>query len=315
MTETEPETDTGSNTETETDTDTETVTENETETVTETETETEAETEAETETETEKEVNHFSTGTAPGAPGVEPVITDNSYKDDNISIEIKQYRYKDTSVYVADIVLTTPTLLRTAFAKDTYGKNIIAYTSVISKNVNAILAVNGDYYGTREKGYVIRNGVLYRSKKSSNNEDLVIYQDGYMEVINENNITAEELYRRGAQNVLSFGPGLISDGEISVSTNQEVRYSLETNPRTAIAFIDDLHFVFIVSDGRTSESHGLTLYELATFIQTEVGAVTAYNLDGGGSSTMVFNGKIVNKPTTTGKISERGISDIVYIGY
>ena len=44
-----------------------------------------------------------------------------------------------------------------------------------------------------------------------------------------------------------------------------------------------------------------------------LGVKTAYNLDGGGSSTMVFNGQLVNKPTTTGRISERGVSDIVYI--
>ena len=44
-------------------------------------------------------------------------------------------------------------------------------------------------------------------------------------------------------------------------------------------------------------------------------AKTAYNLDGGGSSTLYFNGQVINKPTTNGNISERAVSDIVYIGY
>ena len=45
-------------------------------------------------------------------------------------------------------------------------------------------------------------------------------------------------------------------------------------------------------------------------------ATTAYNLDGGGSSTMYFNGEVINKPTTNGRsIKERSVSDIVYIGY
>ena len=72
----------------------------------------------------------------------------------------------------------------------------------------------------------------------------------------------------------------------------------------------------MVSDGRTSESEGLTLYELASFMEDKLGVETAYNLDGGGSSTMYFNGEVINNPTTNGnRISERSVSDIVYIGY
>ena len=86
------------------------------------------------------------------------------------------------------------------------------------------------------------------------------------------------------------------------------------NPRTAIAMVDELHYLLVVSDGRTRESEGLSLYEFAEFLKAR-GAVTAYNLDGGGSSTMVFCGKVVNQPTTNGKsIRERSVSDIVYIG-
>ena len=88
-----------------------------------------------------------------------------------------------------------------------------------------------------------------------------------------------------------------------------------SNPRTAIGIYDDLHYVFVVSDGRTDESEGLSLYQLAEFMQS-LGVTTAYNLDGGGSSTMYFNGEIVNNPTTNGKsIKERKVSDIVYVGY
>ena len=89
---------------------------------------------------------------------------------------------------------------------------------------------------------------------------------------------------------------------------------MASNPRTMIGKIDDNHFVFIVSDGRTSDSVGLSLYELATFAKS-LGVEIGYNLDGGGSSAMYFNGNLINKPTTTGRISERSVSDIVYIGY
>ena len=62
-------------------------------------------------------------------------------------------------------------------------------------------------------------------------------------------------------------------------------------------------------------ARALALYQMAAFLKT-LGIKTAYNLDGGGSSTMYFNGSVVNKPTTTGRnISERSVSDIVSIGY
>ena len=87
-----------------------------------------------------------------------------------------------------------------------------------------------------------------------------------------------------------------------------------TNPRTAIGLLSPLHYIFLVSDGRTKESKGLSLLELAELMQ-DLGCVTAYNLDGGGSSTFWFNGRVLNRPTTYGKqIEERSISDIVYIG-
>ena len=71
---------------------------------------------------------------------------------------------------------------------------------------------------------------------------------------------------------------------------------MNSNPRTAIGQISPLHYLFVVSDGRTGESAGLSLLELAQIMQ-ERGCAVAYNLDGGGSSTMWFNGAIVNKPT------------------
>ena len=123
-----------------------------------------------------------------------------TYSDSNVSVEITQYTEYDTQIYVADVTLSSAQYLKTAFANDTYGKNITETTSSIAEANNAILAINGDYYGVQESGYVQKLGVK-----------------------------------------------------------------------------------------------------------------TAYNLDGGGFSTMYFNGHVVNNPTTGGRIREREVSDIVYI--
>jgi len=245
----------------------------------------------------------------------DPVISETAYQDDNIQITLKEYETNDTTVYVADIQLSDASYLQTALAQGLYGKNVTAETSETAESVGAILAINGDYYGSQERGYVLRNGVLYRSSAESGQEDLVIYEDGSFEIINESEVSAEELLANGAVQSLSFGPALIENSSIAVSEDEEVGKAKASNPRTAIGIIDELHYVFVVSDGRTDESEGLSLYELAEFMES-LGVTTAYNLDGGGSSTMYFNGQVVNNPTTTGNsIKEREVSDIVYIGY
>jgi exopolysaccharide biosynthesis protein len=245
----------------------------------------------------------------------DPVVTDTTYSDGNISITITTERYENTNVYVADVTLSSAEYLKTALAQGTYGRNVTETTSAIASEVNAILAINGDFYGSQETGYVIRDGQLLRSESAgSDQEDLVIYSDGTFGIIKEGDITAEQLLADGAVQVLSFGPALVENGEVSVSSDEEVGKAMASNPRTAIGIIDSLHYVFVVSDGRTSESEGLSLSQLASFMQG-LGVQTAYNLDGGGSSTMVFEGTVVNRPTTNGStIKERSVSDIVYIG-
>ncbi len=243
--------------------------------------------------------------------------TETSYSDENIQISISTVRYNDTDVYIADVKVSSAAYLKTALANDTFGRNVTQKTSGIASAHNAILAVNGDYYGANSQGYVIKNGVIYRdtARRSTAYDDLVIYRDGSFGIINESEVTAQELLDNGVVNLFAFGPALIQNGHIAISQNDEVGRAMANNPRTAIGIIDELHYVFVVSDGRTNESQGLSLYELAQVLQ-QYGCQTAYNLDGGGSSTMYFNGQVVNHPTTNGnRISERSVSDIVYIGY
>ena len=242
--------------------------------------------------------------------------SDTSYSDDNISITLTEKTVSNTQVYIADITVSSAEYLKTALAQNTYGTNVTAKTSVTAANNNAILAINGDYYGANSTGYVIRNGVVYRDtvREDSSNGDLAIYKDGSFKIIYEDEISAEQLVKDGVVNLLAFGPSLVENGEIVVNTNSEVGQSMASNPRTAIGIIDENHYIIVVSDGRTSESQGLSLYELAEVMKS-YGVKTAYNLDGGGSSTLYFNGKVINKPTTNGNISERAVSDIVYIGY
>ena len=236
-----------------------------------------------------------------------------TYSDSKSKITVTQYRAYDSNIYVADVEVTDGTSILSAFANNTYGRNITDTTSDMAEENNAVLAINGDYYGARQSGYVIRNGVVYRNQ-GSNGEDMVISKDGTLSFISESDTTTDSLMQKQAWQVLSFGPVLVENGQVAVTENDEVGMAMASNPRTAIGTVAKNHYLFVVSDGRTSESAGLSLYELANFMKS-LGATNVYNLDGGGSSTMVFQGEVVNNPTTNGnKISERAVSDILYIG-
>jgi exopolysaccharide biosynthesis protein len=240
------------------------------------------------------------------------IITADSYKDENIEITIEKTRAYDTDVYIADIRIGGIEYLKSAFARNTYGRNINEKTSVIAERKAAILAINGDFYGFRDSGWVLRNGVVYRT--GHNDTALLMDMAGSFSIGGDRAFIESRVPE--LRQIWSFGPPLVVNSAIAVSEHQEIsgRSSI-SNPRTAIGQAGDLHYVFIVSDGRTSTSAGLSLYELAAAFR-ERGCAIAYNLDGGGSSAMYFNGRIVNRPTTGGnRIMEREVSDIVYIGY
>ncbi|MFJ4261644.1 phosphodiester glycosidase family protein [Paenarthrobacter nicotinovorans] len=248
------------------------------------------------------------------------VVTDTSYTqgDTGVTISTVTTGSGDSTVtyYVADVVLSDATALKSAFAQDTYGENITETTSAIAQEHNAIFAINGDYYGFRDTGIVIRNGVVYRDEGAR--QGLAFYKDGTVKVYDETTTTADQLIADGVWNTLSFGPSLLNNGEIAsgiedveVDTNFGNHSIQGEQPRTAVGVIDDNHLVFVVVDGRSpGYSAGVTMTGLAQ-IMKDLGATTAYNIDGGGSSTMYFNGSLVNNPL--GENKERGTSDILYI--
>jgi exopolysaccharide biosynthesis protein len=163
------------------------------------------------------------------------VVTDRSYEDENIKITIDTVRKFNSTIYVADIQISDPSYLKTALANNTYGRNIKETTSDMAKENNAIFAINGDYYGFRDGGYVLRNGIAYRdTARSGDNDALVIDKDGKLSVVSEGDVSLDSLSEKGPWQVLSFGPGLVVDGEIVVNSSSEVAKASSSNSRTAI---------------------------------------------------------------------------------
>lgn len=262
------------------------------------------------------------TGTTTAESESENVTSDDwNYSDNDTTISIRKVETGEgndlITYFVADVQLKNGAALVSAFAKNAFGRNVIENTSTIAANNKALFAINGDYYGFREDGVIIRNGTLYRDEPARTG--LALYADGTMKSYDETAVSSSELLKAGVTQTYSFGPALVSGGKVAtnldnvkIDNNFGNRSIQAANPRTGIGLIAPNHYVFVVVDGRKEGySDGMTLNQFAELFK-ELGATEAYNLDGGGSSTMYFQGRVVNNPL--GKQTERGVSDIIYIG-
>ena len=246
-------------------------------------------------------------------------VTDTSYTSSLTSIEINEVATgsgADTiTYYTADITVSDATAIRSAFASNEFGTNITAKPSEIAAAHDAVFAINGDYYGFRSDGILIRNGAVYRD--DGVRDGLAFYTDGRCEIYDETSTDAQALLDAGVWNTLSFGPALVNAGqipagidEVEVDTNFGNHSIQGAQPRTALGWVGTGHYMLVVVDGRDEGySRGATMTELAR-IMADLGCRVAYNLDGGGSSAMYWNGGIINRPSNGG---ERATSDILYI--
>ena len=109
------------------------------------------------------------------------------------------------------------------------------------------------------------------------------------------------------------GPSLIHDGSVRITTEEELFSSSpipNVHPRTAVGITDDGYLILLVVDGRQSASRGVNLTDLAEIL-LNLGADSALNLDGGGSSSFVVNGQLINRPV--GGTSEREIVSAISV--
>ena len=236
----------------------------------------------------------------------EVITTDSTYMSENVNITLTSVQSGGVTYYVEDIYIRSIEYLRTAFADDTYGRSITDWVLNMAEDNNAIAAINGDYYGTGSSSVVIRNGILYRSSVSG--DVCVLYSDGTMVIYSEDEFDADEAMASGAWQAWSFGPSLLSDNGEAL-TNFASGHISNINPRTVIGYYEPGHYCFVVVDGRQDGySVGMTLKTLASLME-DMGLSVAYNLDGGKSSVMTFEGEIADQPASGG----RQVSDIVFI--
>ena len=225
-----------------------------------------------------------------------------------VCLTLSKVERGDLNYFICDLLLASPEALHTAFASGQItGRH---YTSAIAESVGATFAVNGDFCGFRNHGIIIREGKLYRSTTSD--WDLCyIDKNGDLNTVMCNNTNANTLISEGVLQSWCFGPTLVKDYEIPASFNTPGLSQRAREPRVAIGQIDTLHYIILVVDAvRTNNTTigGMTFADLAKEFQN-LGCKTAYNLDGGGSTTLYYKGQVINTPCGSG---ERKVSDIIY---
>lgn len=231
------------------------------------------------------------------------------YEDERRSVVIRQESENDVTWFVADVQIAQAEVWQSAVST-----GMEPLTALVA-GTDAVLAINGDDYGTHNHGVILRNGQLLRQRDTTRHM-LVVAGDGSLSLVtdrksNAPRALAERLASEQAWQAYEFGPALVEGGEALpfpgsfdlISTRASRR-----EPRTAIGEIAPLHYCVMVVDGRQpGYSEGISLQGLQQLL-LRYGVQTAFNLDGGGSSEMWFMGEILNRPSGG---HERKMSDAI----
>ena len=240
------------------------------------------------------------------------------YKTDRLAISVSNVREGNLSYYICDIRVKSPKDFHTAFANNSIGGR--DYTSKIASSVGAGFAVNGDFCGFRSTGIIIREGGLYRNKKTDDWDLCYMNKYGDLIVCRNNEENGKALVENGVRQSWCFGPTLVENyralSNSEFNTPDLSRKDWAREPRTAIGQVDTLHYIILVVDairepngaGGWNTLGGMNFDELAATLES-LGCKVAYNLDGGGSTSLYLNGKVANEPAGSG---ERQVSDIIY---
>ena len=232
-----------------------------------------------------------------------------TYSDESLSINIEKRWYKKAWCYIAHITMTDYTRFTSVCANGKYNNGKQTVREAAKQN-NAIFAVNGCYSASEVNNAVVRHSVVYNRGNDPcynpvfyNNRTGILGNATTLGV--ENKTYNEAVGEKLISDSFCFGPEFDMVGE--TNANEETggraqRTFIGTNGRPGDMYI-------VVSDGRMcdGESEGLTYQECADLLK-ELGCSYGAPLDGGGSSTMVFKGEVLNCVKT-----ERAVVDFVII--
>lgn len=239
-------------------------------------------------------------------------LSDSVYEDPTLKVVITTDNINGVLIWMADIEIQDPSQLRTASAEG-FDSRGAEYGSVLAKRVNAVLAVDGDYYCySRGVPLIIRQGIIYENdlRLRSGHDVLLIDENGDFHGLM--NPKADDLDKAIRSNRIIdgfyFGPLLVNDGVISDSTTYSLNPS-QFSQRVAIAQTGHLKYRIIVSGPSKRGSKAFKFEAWRQYVASMSDIQVAYNLDGGDSAVLVFNNQKINDPNNN---NERQLADIIY---
>ena len=258
----------------------------------------------------------FTGGYAPQEDGYEG---ETIYRDPTIRVEvvykdateyIHGYKKRDAGAWIVDIRIGDASQLRTA-AAESFNSDATRQPGDMSDELNAVVAFNGDYVTRLNEGFIIRQGVSYRDKLKGKRDVLLIDENGDFHVFHlpKKGELSDTVDGKKVINAFYFGPILVENGEVPAKLPDFQYLRPEKNyARIAICQVGPLHYKMILTTMEQDYTLGLQLKDFAQLCKDE-GAVIAYNLDGGLSTTLYFNH---NRLNSQHKVNFRPIPDIIY---
>ena len=235
------------------------------------------------------------------------------YEDPTIKVVITPDNDNGVLFWVADIEIADASQLRTVSAEG-FDSRGAEFGHVLAKRMNAVVAVDGDYYCySADTPVIIRQGVVYqnRLKKKPGQDVLVIDENGDfhgIEDAKEGDI-GETIDGKKIINAFHFGPLLVNNGEIRKNKTNPHMKPDQYSQRVAIAQTGHLKYRIIVTGPNKRGSRALKFEQWREFVAKMTDIQVAYNLDGGDSAVLIFKNMKVNDPDNE---NERQLADIIY---
>ena len=252
----------------------------------------------------------------PGNPPVEGgYLSETEYMDESIHVTVEYQTVKKVKCSIVRVKIADPSQIRTAMSKDSYDDRTYAKAAAMAKQKNAIVAVNGDFFKYFYKiGYVVRQGEFYRDALDGKRDVLIIDDHGDFHAVR--NAKSDDMAAflanefpedRKVINTFTLGPVLVENGEVQEITTREFQYRYKMQ-RVAIVQLGELEYAIVECDGKADASSGMKMADFAAYIQSLFpDAILAYNLDGGGSTNVIFNNERIHRNPDA-----RKICDILY---
>ena len=231
------------------------------------------------------------------------------YQDPTIHAVITTGRVDNCDYWMADITIAHASQLRTMSAGG-FDSNRVTRGPAMAQRVNAVVAIDGDYYCYTGKGYIVRQGVEYLNILDGDRDLLLIDEDGDFHVVFKAEAGSQDGTVNGKRviNAFFFGPALVVEGKPVEGVTGRSMSENEGRQRMCIAQVGPLHYKAICCAGPARGNAGMTLKQFASFVASQ-GVQTAYNLDGGDSTMIIFRNEKINDVQNA---STRSISDIIY---